>query len=178
MIKTMPSCPVQKTSIPGGNAVGDAGRADGSQAQFLLDKILDELLRPSHAKHAGVDAQMVCGSRAPGLGTIVIIVFSAFLVRLVYKLLGFLLVYLKLFGYAAGTQGERCADKDIHTLGKITQDIVCTPSNKDARLIGCQVPDDIALHLEQRVVAQTVVGRQTSVTDKGETHTEQPPKRL
>ena len=111
----------------------------------------------------GVDAQVVALGGAPCLAAIVVVVVGATAVGLLDELVGLLFGDAFLADHACYAVFEIGGEEEVYLTRMVAQDIVGTAAYEDARFLLSEVAYDVALHLEEGIVAQARVGRAEGV---------------
>ena len=99
---------------------------------------------------------MIGGCRTSLLEGVVVVVVGPFGIGLLNPLFSLLLADVMGRTEAMDAVGHGGGDEEVDTTGMVAQDIVCTASNEEGRLLLRQATDDIALHLEEGIVAEAV----------------------
>lgn len=105
---------------------------------------------------------------------VVVIVFGTLLVRFVHHLLRFT---LRNGIHSANTLDALligAGNEDIGTAWMFSQNVIGTTPHKQAGLLLRQSAYHVTLHFEQSIITQAIRGRDSPVTDKRETHAEEP----
>ena len=120
----------------------------------FINILYQHLSRGFVAEVRGVDAEVIALGSAPGLAAVVVVVGSTAAVGLLDELGSLLGGDALLLDHASRAVFEVGGEEEVDAVGIVAQDIVGAAADEDARLTLGQVANDVALYLEQGVVAQ------------------------
>ena len=141
--------------------------------KFHLDELLDEVYRAVDAQYRRVDTEVVGSGGSPCVVAVIIIIGRTFLVGFFHHFFRFVFADVQPLGQPFDACLGRSRYEDVGTSRMVAKYIVGTASDEEARLFFGKVADDIALYLEQRIIAQVRIVGLGSFGDEREPCAEQ-----